>query len=165
MSASLSASLPRIPESLPTVSRRQPTFLVTLPPAGNRRLSEDDFPSILAKGQRFDSGDQSTPQSMDRSDATPDFQRRGSIPGINPRRSRWTVATLHPISSAVSLGISQSRASGGGSGRRWRVFVRVVLARPFGCSNAMGVSILFPFCPWLGQFQFGLQTVGESLET
>src|ERR1017187_10188751 len=89
----------------------------------------------------------------------------GSIPGINPCRSRWTVATLHPISRAVSLGLSQSRASAGGSGGLWRVCVRVALARPFGCSNAMGVSILFPFCPWLGQFQFGLQTVGESLQT
>src|ERR1017187_6314159 len=36
----------------------------------------------------------------------------GSIPGINPRRSRWTVATLHPISSAVSLDFGRGHPPG-----------------------------------------------------
>jgi YD repeat-containing protein len=67
----------------------------------------------------------------------------GSIPEIIPRRIRCTVATLQPSARAVSAGVSQSRVSCGGSGRRERVFLCVMPPRSFGCSNT-SASISFP---------------------
>src|SRR5262249_12566117 len=51
-----------------------------------------------------------------------------STPPINPRRKRWTVATLQPSVRAVSLGVNQSRDSVGGRGRRLRGFLLVIVS-------------------------------------
>ena len=51
-------------------------MLVVVLPAGNRRLSEPKFPTIPATRQRFDSGDQTAPQSMESRDATAECEGR-----------------------------------------------------------------------------------------
>ena len=84
MSAYLPAPLPRIPEPVSTVSRRQPTRLVAIPPGGNRQLSEDHLSSILTRGQRFDSGDQTPPQPMNGGDATAQREPNLAPPSSSP---------------------------------------------------------------------------------
>jgi acetyl esterase/lipase len=71
---------------------------LVLPPS-NRCLSKDTLPSILATGERFDSGDQSPPQAMDCSDATPQCQRRlmRGQPVSSLLRRQWVpLASLRP---------------------------------------------------------------------
>jgi hypothetical protein len=62
---------------------------------------------------------------------------------MSPRRSRCTVATLQPNVSATSGAVNQSRDASGGSARRARV--RVVLLLPFNWSSVMPCSILLRF--------------------
>src|ERR1035438_161618 len=103
MSAYLPAPLPRIPEPGLTVSRRQPTRLVAIPPGGNRQLSEDHLSSILAKGQRFDSGDQSPPQPMDCGNTTAERERRlgwrHPVPSL--QRRQWAPTTRSRLGASV----------------------------------------------------------------
>src|ERR1017187_3584231 len=93
MSACLPASLPRIPEPLATVALRQPSLLVVVLPAGNRRLSKDEFSPVLATRQGLDFGDHTPPQSMDRSNAAAERERRLVCGHPVPSLRRWQWAT------------------------------------------------------------------------
>ena len=90
------APLPRIPEPLATVALPNASILVVFLPVGNRRVSKDIFPPVLATRQRLDSRDHTAPQSMDRRDATSEREGRfvcGHPSTILQRRQWATIAS------------------------------------------------------------------------
>src|ERR1017187_3559998 len=103
MSACLPASLPRIPEPLATVALRQPSLLVVVLPAGNRRLSKDEFSPVMAIRQGLDFGDHTPPQSMDRSNAAAERERRLVCGHPVPSLRRWQWATTASLLANCSL--------------------------------------------------------------